>query len=697
MANNLPNAFEGITPNAPPSRAYYNFFRTLQDAIDSGTISTSTADALVAALAVRVAAVESGGTAAQLLAVMFGTNGVGVFGDIASGVEIRGPGFPAAPPAAGAHMLLDFDPGEPWPTHGQIPVLSTTGEAIAFAVTQAAHGFSVGMPVYKGAIWAQSDRDLNTTTAVAIVSAVANADNFSVVQIGRMTLTTAQWDARTGDAGGLTVGDWYFLHTVAGGLTKTAPTSGLSQCLLKAETSTVAIVQMGEVFDVTAGAATQPSDATLTALAAADWAANALPIGTGVDTLTQTAFAANTFPARASTGNLVAKPITDAALTILDDTTVAAMRTTLVLGNVDNTSDANKPVSTAQAAADALKLNITDHGLKGTSSGSTNTTGKTMVTVAKFATDTTSPTGAIVFIAPTTATNLFFMLNVRAMLYAGAIQSEFTVTGYINGAGAWSTLNKVNKGVADIQTRFARNASGFACLILGDTGTVWSTQFPHITVDADISYVNATDAYMRGWTTALITSLTGYTDISSTIAAVGINGVATAATIPNNSYRVMLNSSASHTAAQGAATYWLGQGYPAVGSSLGSASPANVMYLDPADFPTIGTLTTKCRVRMVLSTNDVAPTGTYIGGLYAISRPAASGGAGLCSYQIDAVVSGSATNTISAPSFDTFSNMFSSDFAIPAAGYYVLAFVQTGTVAASAHMHITAELQMRNT
>jgi hypothetical protein len=47
--------------------------------------------------------------------------------------------------------------------------------------------------------------------------------------------------------------------------------------------------------------------------------------------------------------------VTAAARTVLDDVSTTAMRTTLGLGNVDNTSDANKPVSTAQAAADATK------------------------------------------------------------------------------------------------------------------------------------------------------------------------------------------------------------------------------------------------------------------------------------------------------------------------------------------------------
>lgn len=60
----------------------------------------------------------------------------------------------------------------------------------------------------------------------------------------------------------------------------------------------------------------QPSDATLTALAALTITANSLSIGTGTDAFSQTSFAANTFPARASTGNLVAKTITDSGLAL---------------------------------------------------------------------------------------------------------------------------------------------------------------------------------------------------------------------------------------------------------------------------------------------------------------------------------------------------------------------------------------------
>lgn len=78
--------------------------------------------------------------------------------------------------------------------------------------------------------------------------------------------------------------------------------------------------------DLTSGY--QPLDPTLTQLAAANWAADSLAIGTGADTVGQVTFAANTFPAKASSGSLVAKSISDAGLALLSQTTQSLMLTT---------------------------------------------------------------------------------------------------------------------------------------------------------------------------------------------------------------------------------------------------------------------------------------------------------------------------------------------------------------------------------
>lgn len=94
-------------------------------------------------------------------------------------------------------------------------------------------------------------------------------------------------------------------------------------------------LQSGDTLPVAAipslSAVYQPLDATLTALAGANWAANSLAVGSGPDTVAQVTFAANTFPARSSSGNLVAKTITDFGLSLIDDADAATARTTLGL------------------------------------------------------------------------------------------------------------------------------------------------------------------------------------------------------------------------------------------------------------------------------------------------------------------------------------------------------------------------------
>lgn len=97
----------------------------------------------------------------------------------------------------------------------------------------------------------------------------------------------------------------------------------------------------------------QPLDATLTAFAALTIAANSMTIGSGSDAFSQTTFAANTFPARASTGDLVAKTITDFALTILDDADAATVRTTIGAGTGSGDALTANPLSQFAATTSA--------------------------------------------------------------------------------------------------------------------------------------------------------------------------------------------------------------------------------------------------------------------------------------------------------------------------------------------------------
>jgi hypothetical protein len=164
----------------------------------------------------------------------------------------------------------------------------------------------------------------------------------------------------------------------------------------------------------------------------------------------------------------------------------------------------------------------------------------------------------------------------------------------------------------------------------------------------------------------------------------------------NSVYRTLLDSSGSHSAAKVAGTYGLGQGAIAAVTGTGTLYPLNTIYIDSADFPTIDGKAAKLRVRFIISCNDVAPfTGTFVCGLHPVTRPATSGGAGLCIYTIGAAVTGSTctgTNLL----VDSNNNLVGADFALPANGFYVLAFVTNGTMATSSHVHISASLQIRN-
>ena len=105
------------------------------------------------------------------------------------------------------------------------------------------------------------------------------------------------------------------------------------------------------------GTNVQAWDATLDALAAADWVANSIPIGSGANALSQVAFAANTFPGRSSTGNVVAKTITDFGFSLVDDATASDARTTLglVIGTDVQAYDAELSVLAGlTSAADKL-------------------------------------------------------------------------------------------------------------------------------------------------------------------------------------------------------------------------------------------------------------------------------------------------------------------------------------------------------
>ena len=154
-------------------------------------------------------------------------------------------------------------------------------------------------------------------------------------------------------------------------------------------------------------------------------------------------------------------------------------------------------------------------------SGSASVNDRTVFGLAQYKSDSSTATGAIVFYAPNTNNTIMHRLRIEGMIYAGGPTVCCIVQGY-RTTGAWSNTSKINLGITDVQVRLGVDPSGKQCVILGDVGTVWSYPMMAIT-HAMFSHTGVTDAYCKDWTVGLVTSLTGFTNVTATIANSALN------------------------------------------------------------------------------------------------------------------------------------------------------------------------------
>lgn len=164
---------------------------------------------------------------------------------------------------------------------------------------------------------------------------------------------------------------------------------------------------------------------------------------------------------------------------------------------------------------------------------------------------------------------------------------------------------------------------------------------------------------------------------------------------PNNAiYRSVHDSIAGFQGASSLTTYgFLSNGsFVATGVNTSNNS-LRLIRLASADY-SMG-LTTKLRVRAVLSTNAVAPTSTFTIGLHPVT--ATAGSSGNIQYTIGAATAGSTAQSV-APGASSMAALAGSDFTIPGDGFYALGVVlSVSTVAVGSVAAISAQLQMRHT
>jgi len=154
-------------------------------------------------------------------------------------------------------------------------------------------------------------------------------------------------------------------------------------------------------------------------------------------------------------------------------------------------------------------------------SGSNSTNDRTVFGLAQYKNDTSATVGAIVFTAPSTQSTVMHRMRIEGFLHSGGPTVIAVVQGY-RTSGAWSNTSKINLGITDIQVRWGVDPTGKNCLILGDVGTTWSYPMMAIT-HAMFSHSGSSDAYCTGWTVGLVTDLSSYTNVTSTLSNTALN------------------------------------------------------------------------------------------------------------------------------------------------------------------------------
>jgi hypothetical protein len=206
--------------------------------------------------------------------------------------------------------------------------------------------------------------------------------------------------------------------------------------------------------------------------------------------------------------NIDADVLSSAGRALIDDPDAAAQRTTLGLGNVDNTSDANKPVSTATAAALADKQAISE---KGAANGYASLDGSTKVPAAQlpsYVDDVLEFANLAAFPFTGTAGVIYVALD------TGKIY-RWSGSAYIEISPSPGSTDAVPEGSTNLYHTTARAAAAAPVQsVAGRTGAVTLAK-----ADVGLGNVDNTSDANKPVSTATATALSGKQSLDATLTA----------------------------------------------------------------------------------------------------------------------------------------------------------------------------------
>ncbi len=146
------------------------------------------------------------------------------------------------------------------------------------------------------------------------------------------------------------------------------------------------------------------------------------------------------------------------------------------------------------------------------------------------------------------------------------------------------------------------------------------------------------------------------------------------------------------TAADTAGQYQLGSGGAARPEATASASIFSYYHLDPSTYASVSGASPSYRVKANMATNSTAPFATGNITVYLVPVTGPTGGAGVLGLTLGAAVTNS-TVTFANPIANRAVNDISDTFQL-SAGYYALVVETDTTIDASAHLGVSATLEM---